>query len=326
MIDNQYFEVITTSLKIIIMHDLKTIYNKVFYSLKTEANEYFDLDGNSRFYPNMPKLSDLQIVALSITAECVQIDSENLLWSKLKKDYSSLFPNLPHRTNFNKRRRALVDLISECNNCLSDILYKSNPDDTLIIDSMPIPVCHIAREWSSTVCRKPNRDEVVATKGFNVIMNGWYIGYKLHLITTSTSIYRDMLITPAHIHDNCFLKELGENDVHLRNHQLLGDRGYLGRLTQLRLFEEVQIKLDVPYRKNQKDYQKYDHFKKIKRKQIEVVFSQLCGEFGIKRNYAKSFAGLHCRINSKLLAKTFKQYWNMKNGNPINQTKHALAA
>ena len=290
------------------MHDLKTIYNKVKRSLKIVAKDYFDCTGNTRFYPNRPKMSDLEIVALAITSECVQVDSENLLWSKLLKDYPSLFKELPHRTTFNRRKRFLTEVINYCNNLLSDAIYIVHPDTTLIIDSMPIAVCKIIREKSSTVCRDPNRDEVIAKKGINLIMNGWYIGYKLHLITTSSGIYRDMLLTSANVHDNYFLKILGTSDIHLINHELLGDRAYLGQATQLRLFEELNLRLDVPYRRNQKDYRKYDQVKKIKRKQIEVIFSQLCDEFLIRRNYAKSFIGLHARINSKLAAKTFKQY------------------
>ncbi len=326
MIEYQYINDYSSNLKYTYMHDLETIYKKVERTLKLVAKDYFDPRGNTRFYPNQPKLSDFEIIALAITSECLQIDSENLLWSKLQKDYSDLFDELPHRTNYNKRRRNLASDIMTCTNLISDQLYNRYPDEVLIIDSMPIAVCRIVRERSSKVCRKPQRDEVMASKGKNLIMNGWYIGYKLHLITTTTGIYRDMMITPANVHDNYFLKVISEEDEHLSGHTLLGDRGYLGQATQLRLFEDVQINLDVPYRRNQKDYRKYDQVKKIKRKQIEVIFSQLCDEFNIKRNYAKGFDGLYSRIASKLAAKTFKQYLNMKNGRPINQTKHALAA
>jgi len=277
IIDYQYLNVITTKQNDTEMHDLKTIYDKVESTLKTRAKEYFAYGGNSRFYPNEPKLTDLEIVSLAITSECLQIDSENLLWSKIETDYSKMFELLPHRTSYNRRKRRLADLISGCNNRISDILYDQHPDDTLIVDSMPIAVCKIARERSSTVCRNEERDEVVARKGKNIIMNGWFIGYKLHLITTSTGIYRDI------------------------------------KTTQLRLFEEVDIRLSVPYRRNQKDFKKYDFVKKIKRKQIEVVFSQLCDEFMIRRNYAKTFEGFYARIVSKLAAKSFKQFWNLKN-------------
>ena len=52
-------------------------------------------------------MSDLEIITLSITSECLGIDSENLLWCKIKKDYSKYFPNLIHRTRYNARRKTL---------------------------------------------------------------------------------------------------------------------------------------------------------------------------------------------------------------------------
>ena len=63
------------------MHDLSSIYCKVKKTIKKQAKEYFVFEENMQFYPVKPKLSDLEIIALSVTAECLQIDSENLLWS-----------------------------------------------------------------------------------------------------------------------------------------------------------------------------------------------------------------------------------------------------
>jgi len=68
------------------MHDLTAIYRKVEKVLKMYTKEYFEYGWNIQFYPNKPKMTDLEVIALSITAECLQIDSENLLWSKIKKD------------------------------------------------------------------------------------------------------------------------------------------------------------------------------------------------------------------------------------------------
>ena len=123
-----------------------------------------------------------------------------------------------------------------------------------------------------------------------------------------------------------FLKLLSEDDNHLKDHTLLGDRGYIGKDVQLRLFNELGLSLEVPYRINQKDFKKYSSDKKLKRRTIEVIFSQYCDEFNIRKNYAKRFNGFDIRIITKIGAKTFKQYWNFIHGRPINQTKHALAA
>ena len=90
-------------------------------------------------------MTGLEVIALSITAECVHIDFENILWSKLQKDYTTLFKQLPHRTKFNKRRKRLTETMNHCLNKLSDILSEELGTDTLIIDSMPIPTCRIVR-------------------------------------------------------------------------------------------------------------------------------------------------------------------------------------
>jgi hypothetical protein len=51
-----------------------------------------------------PKMSDLEVVALSLTAEFMSIDSENSLFKQI--DISQI-PNLIERSQFNKRRRKL---------------------------------------------------------------------------------------------------------------------------------------------------------------------------------------------------------------------------
>lgn len=60
------------------------------------------------------------------------------------------------------------------------------------------------------------------------------------------------------------------------------------------------------------------------RKRIETLFSQLCDQFMLKRNYAKSFIGLCTRIISKITAVTCLQYQNTLNKKPMNHLKFAL--
>jgi hypothetical protein len=62
------------------------------------------------------------------------------------------------------------------------------------------------------------------------------------------------------------------------------------------------------------------------RKRIETLFSQLCDQMLIKRNYAKTFNGLFTRICSKISAVAVLQYVNFQNKKSINKIKHALAA
>jgi len=75
-------------------------------------------------------------------------------------------------------------------------------------------------------------------------------------------------------------------------------------------------------RKNQKGYRKQPYIFRKSRKRIETLFSQLCDQFMIRRNYAKSFRGFKTRILAKITAMTIIQYINKFIFNrPINNIK-----
>ena len=151
IIDFQYTKSYSKSAKNTDMHDLYSIYTKVRNQLREVLKQNLVNGQNLRYYPHPPKMSDLDILNLSIASECLGIDSENLLWSKIKKDYLSKFPNLVHRTRYNARRKALSEWLIYCADIWSEQI--SGEETTFIIDSIPIPVCKIVREKSSRVCR-----------------------------------------------------------------------------------------------------------------------------------------------------------------------------
>ena len=53
----------------------------------------------------VPKFSDLEVIALSATAEARGIDSENLLFKRLEAEKGNLLPNLISRRQYNQRRK-----------------------------------------------------------------------------------------------------------------------------------------------------------------------------------------------------------------------------
>ena len=67
-----------------------------------------------------PKMSDIEVVALSLTAEYMSIDSENALFEKLKH---CNIDHLIERSQFNKRRRKLFMLTEEIRKKLSEKFY-----------------------------------------------------------------------------------------------------------------------------------------------------------------------------------------------------------
>lgn len=124
------------------------------------------------------------------------------------------------------------------------------------------------------------------------------------------------------MHDLNYLKDI---KTQFSNCQLLGDKGYLSAAYQPNLFENNQIKLEVPIRKNQIGYHKQPFKFSKSRKRIETLFSQLCGQFMIRRNYAKSFAGFKTRVLSKITTLTIIQFINNSLNRNINNLKINIA-
>jgi hypothetical protein len=105
-----------------IMHNLKSNFDKILDITKSFYKSSIDADDNYYFYPNKPKMSDCEIIALSLVGETIGIDSENYLFGKIKSDHIHDFPNLIHRSRFNRRRKRLGDLITRLNDQISSLL------------------------------------------------------------------------------------------------------------------------------------------------------------------------------------------------------------
>lgn len=299
------------------MHNIKTNFKRIFGLCKNFLKEEVDRKGNIQFYPKSPAMNDLEVIALSCTMEALGIDSENLLWSKLKKDYAGLFPRLICRTRFNRRRRRLQPHIVKVQLKVSSFL--ENESEAMVVDSVPIPVIKMAREKTFKAFKQ--NFETAPTKGYSAVNKGWYIGYKLHVIIFDNGVVQQSYVSKANVHDINFLKEI-ENVP--SNKLLLGDRAYRSNPLQLDLFEKYQLKLKVPFRSNQKDYKKHPKKYKTKRQMIETFFAQMCDQFNLKRNYAKTYEGLLTRLSSKLSSMAVLHWINHLNGNKLAQIKHAL--
>ena len=318
--DIQYLRSIISHQNTSTMHNLKSNFDRFFNITKSVFKNRIDSFDNFSSYRNKPKMSDCQIIAFAITGESLGIDSESYLWGKLKNEHSQDFPNLIDRSNFNRRRKRLYPFIEQLNKDIAGLINKG--ENCFLVDSIPIPVCKNAREKQSKVCKE--NFETAPDKGYSAVNKTWFYGYKLHLLTSVNGVFHSMDLTRASVHDVQYLSQVKYSG--LNNCTLLADKGYLSSTQQLDLFSSCNVKLETPMRLNQKDYSLFPPvFKKV-RKRIETLFSQLCDQFMLKRNYAKTLIGLSVRILTKITSVTLLQYINLKNDKPINKLKYALAS
>jgi len=132
------------------MHNIN--FSKFYRICKELFGQEVDSRKNFQFYPVAPKMNDFEVVALFCCMEALSIDSENLLWCKLKTDYSTLFPHLIDRSRFNRRRRRLTFYFKKVQQSISEKLQKHS--NSLVIDRIPFPVVKMAREKSFKAFRK----------------------------------------------------------------------------------------------------------------------------------------------------------------------------
>ena len=301
------------------MHDLKSTYDKLYPIVQSAMRNYVNSSGNIKKTGSEPKFSDVSVITLSITAECLSIDSENLLFKKLTAEYSDHFPDLIERSRYNRRRRHLADCIELVRKSLVNQLVPY--EDTFILDSMPLEVCKLARAKRSTICSE--NYSTAPNCGYCASHSTYFYGYKLHGVCSLNGVVTSVDISKASVADVRYLQDL--------KHQysdclVLGDKGYLCFEDQMDLFETARIRLETPMRSNQKNYRRQPYVYRKVRKRIETIFSQLCDQFMIRRNYAKTFQGFKTRLLSKITGFTILQYLNkFYNHRPINLVKHALA-
>ncbi len=249
--------------------------------------------------------SNSELLTMVLVEECMGWDEETEAISQWRQ-HRDLFPHIPHRTRFNRRRRALTDaLLWLRQRVLAALDYAQ--DRYCVIDSLPVPVIgfHLvpgaasARDW-----RNEGADYGRVTTKKQTIF-----GYKLHLLVTLTGVIRNFSLASASAHDLTIAPELlGEE----WDRVVLGDKGYLSAPLARVLREERQVTLITPLRSNQRA-ERDPAFTRLlngMRQVIETINDQLEGQFRIGRNRAHTFGGLCARLASKLTAHTLCIYIN----------------
>ena len=300
------------------MHNLYTKFVKILEICKQFSNKFANEKGNIPRRGPVPKFSDVEVVALSLAAESESIDSDNWLFESKLKEYKDKIPHLISRRQFNDRRKSTAGLCEKIRRQIAMTI--DGGEDFFFVDSKPVEVCRLARGKRCKMGRTGDFSQA-PDFGYCAAQDTYYFGYKLHAVCGLSGVIHSYDLSKASVDDRKFMK-----DVKLIYHDcnMYGDKGYIGADIQLDLFETASIRLECPYRVNQKNWKPtLIPFAKA-RKRIETLFSQLTGQFLIIRNYATMTNGLFARIIGKISAMTVLQYINYINNKPIGRIKYAL--
>ena len=279
-------------------------------------NQLHELDPDD-YYLNqirLPQLTDKQLIALNLAAECLGIDSERYLFKRLPVELAGLI----ERSVYNRRKRHLAFKIEQFRKAIASNIALA--DTHHIVDSMPLEVCKFSRARRTKFGQ--DTPQTAPDYGYCAAQKTTYFGYKFHAVCSVQGVFQTFDISRASVHDIHYLNDI---KTQFSDCVLIADRGYLSRHYQQDLFASNSIILETPKRRNQLDYRPFNKTLRRARKRIETLYSQLCDQFMIRRNYAKSFSGFSTRILSKITALTMIQWINKIDGNHINNLKIVVA-
>jgi len=264
------------------------------------------------------QFSDSEVITLTLVAELVSLDDETVFLDYVARNHRALFPLLPERSRYNRRRRILGEAINTIRrHLLGWLLALLPPDDRplCVLDSLPVPVVGFHHAQGR------HRWYGWASYGYNATKKQTFYGFKLHLLTTADGVVTDFALAPAHLTDGTFTDQLLRDKADLL---VLGDKAYINALLQGELQQVHGVTLLTPQRANQ-HYQLPEGLTRLVshfRQMIETINSQLAGQFNIEMNKAKCMSGLVARLQTKLAAHTLGLYLNVVTGQPLR----ALAA
>lgn len=125
------------------MHSIKANFDIILSVLWEVAGDEITQAGNFVRPGPIPRFSDIEVIALSLTAEALSIDSENLLFYKLRAEYLEAIPNLISRRQYNDRRKQLFYWQEKLRSGMANKINAIT--DKFAIDSMPLEICKLAR-------------------------------------------------------------------------------------------------------------------------------------------------------------------------------------
>jgi DDE family transposase len=257
--------------------------------------------------------SDSEVITLTLVAELLGLDEEKRFLAYVRRHYLPLFPHLPERSRFNRRRRCLTEVTNRIRRLLQAATWRLlTPAERAlgVIDSMPVAVVgfHHARD--------PHRWLGEATYGHVASKKQTLYGFKLHLLIGQCGLILDFALAPAHHADSALLEQLLVDNA---DWTVLGDKGYINAVVQALLAWRSNVRLLTPKRANQAEQLPaaltgaINHFRQI----IETVNSQLVDQFHLQRTRAKSMGGLCARVMAKLTAHTVGIYLNLLLNRPL---------
>jgi hypothetical protein len=250
-------------------------------------------------------LTDAEVVTLAVAQAMMGIPSDARFLRAARKQLTHLFPLLPMRPGYYKRRERLSDTIES----LIAVFARDSPgfhDDLVLVDSTPV---ECARSIETT---RRSRLADAADYGYSAAHSRYFWGFRLHGLFALDGTPRALKLTsPKTSEREVCLQLLASID---RNGPLtvIGDKGYAGCEFE---HNARQLEATIIRPRRQDEPGRGPHLAPI-RQRIESIFQTCKDLLSLERHGARSLHGLRTRICSRFLALAAAISLNHRLGRP----------
>lgn len=251
------------------------------------------------------ELNDAEVITLAVAQAIMGIPKDERFLAVARKRLRHLFPKLPKRPGYWKRRDRLSDRIE----ALIDVFARECPgyhDSVVLLDSTPVE-CGRSRE---TVERSALAD--AAGYGYCRSHSRYFWGMRFHGCFGLDGTPRGAILWAADRPEREVAAELLPRVVR-GGEAVVCDKGYAGAEFAEHAASTYGATVLRPARKTEPDNGL--HLSSI-RQRIESIFWTLKDQLGLEAHRARTLHGLRARIASKLLAYSAGIWLNWLLGRP----------
>jgi hypothetical protein len=253
--------------------------------------------------------TDAEVVALAVAQAAIGISSDRQFLGLVGRVLPGWFPHLPEQSQYNRRLRGLVELISVVQQRLARWL---DTGAVRLADGTQLAVANYAG------CQQRSHFAGLARYGYARSQHRFIWGVRLVLLTDTRGLPLGYTIVAANEKE---YEPLADLLTGTPTTVVIADKGLWGRAYRDRLAADG-VTLLTPNRTRTAANLGRERALASTRLVIESVFANLKGQMRLEQHLAKTPAGLVVRIAPRILALTLGILLNTLNGRPAR----ALAA
>jgi IS5 family transposase len=256
-----------------------------------------------------PLVSDAELVALAVAQAAIGISSDRQFLGLIGRVLPGWFPHLPDQSQYNRRLRQLVGLISIVQQRLAGWLDSGSVrlSDGTLLAVASYPGCAERSDFAG-----------FARYGYAKSQHRYVYGVRLVLLTDARGLPLGYTVVPANEKE---YEPLADLLTGTPAEVVIADKGLWGRGYRERLAADG-VRLLTPDRTRTAANLGRERALASTRLVIESVFANLKGQMRLEQHLARTPAGLAVRIGQRILALTIGMLLNSLAGRP----PRALAA